>query len=362
MIRVARFTTVLVVLVGTACLPAVRAQGGTTVWTIDSGMSSMTLAIPQQPASVEIAPGPPPLLFTADFRAANQGDSTFPWSVGNTSALAGTIRTSTNYKTMIDFLGGTHNIDGQVSGSFQPLVGGGDGSAPADFGGTIQWRAIDALPEDPWEDVILAAIRDVLYDIDSGVVPVSGGTFPATSLTVGALSASLDFRGVGFVGSMVTPGTAVIPASSAPNTAASASIAIVGSTATLTIPIDVPLAISASGVDLVAAITGTIVATNTLPIPGDANMDGAVNIFDINLVSANWNGPPPDGDVNYDGMIDIFDINLISANWSPTGGAATAVPEPTTLLLAVCGGLMLAGIARRTTVRIGDCANRGLCE
>ena len=51
-------------------------------------------------------------------------------------------------------------------------------------------------------------------------------------------------------------------------------------------------------------------------LPGDVNGDGAVDIFDVNLVSANWGGSGPIGDANHDGLIDIFDINLISANWT----------------------------------------------
>ncbi len=70
----------------------------------------------------------------------------------------------------------------------------------------------------------------------------------------------------------------------------------------------------------------------------DVNMDGFVDIFDINLVSANWGGPGPAGDANKDGIVDIFDINLISANWNPAPpGGSTAVPEPASWLLAgVC--------------------------
>jgi hypothetical protein len=35
-------------------------------------------------------------------------------------------------------------------------------------------------------------------------------------------------------------------------------------------------------------------------------------------------------------VVDIFDVNLISANWTPTGGGAgaAAVPKPTCLALA----------------------------
>ena len=43
------------------------------------------------------------------------------------------------------------------------------------------------------------------------------------------------------------------------------------------------------------------------------NLDGTVNIFDINLVSAHWGEAGPAGDANGDGVVNIFDINLISA-------------------------------------------------
>ncbi len=57
---------------------------------------------------------------------------------------------------------------------------------------------------------------------------------------------------------------------------------------------------------------------------GDANGDGTVDIFDINLVSSNWGTAGPAGDVNHDGTVDIFDINLISSNWGMGGGGGGA--------------------------------------
>ncbi len=72
-------------------------------------------------------------------------------------------------------------------------------------------------------------------------------------------------------------------------------------------------------------------------VPGDVNLDGAVDIFDINLVSAHWGETGALGNANHDGVVDIFDVNWISSNW--TGGAGTAVPEPTAgaaALAALC--------------------------
>lgn len=77
---------------------------------------------------------------------------------------------------------------------------------------------------------------------------------------------------------------------------------------------------------------------------GDGNMDGLINIFDINLISSNWGSAGPAGDVNGDGIVNVFDINLTATNWSPTSSspAFAATPEPGTLILAALGLLALA--------------------
>ena len=78
-----------------------------------------------------------------------------------------------------------------------------------------------------------------------------------------------------------------------------------------------------------------------LPGAGDVNVDGLVNIFDVNLVSQNWSSAGPHGDANGDGIVNIFDINLISANWTVSGAVATPVPEPSAVALVISAAALL---------------------
>ncbi len=57
------------------------------------------------------------------------------------------------------------------------------------------------------------------------------------------------------------------------------------------------------------------------PCPGDATLDGIVDVDDLNAVLSNWNGPvPPNalGDVTGDGFVDVDDLNEVLSNWAST--------------------------------------------
>jgi PEP-CTERM motif/Dockerin type I domain len=88
-----------------------------------------------------------------------------------------------------------------------------------------------------------------------------------------------------------------------------------------------------------------------MALPGDANFDGVVNGQDLALVAENWmktgtGANDPAGDVNHDGIVNGQDMALIESNWTTSNFAASkssssAVPEPSTILLAALGAVAL---------------------
>jgi probable HAF family extracellular repeat protein len=82
-------------------------------------------------------------------------------------------------------------------------------------------------------------------------------------------------------------------------------------------------------------------------LPGDATLDGTVNIADLSKVLTNYDktGAWADGDFNGDGTVNISDLSNVLTNYDQTAGAAgagiKAVPEPSTaMLVATLAGLL----------------------
>src|SRR5687768_8474899 len=80
--------------------------------------------------------------------------------------------------------------------------------------------------------------------------------------------------------------------------------------------------------------------------PGDANLDGIVNLDDFNILASHFGqsaGNWQQGDFSGDGLVNLTDFNLMAANFGASAGLAgpTPVPEPA-LPLAILGAAALA--------------------
>jgi hypothetical protein len=78
---------------------------------------------------------------------------------------------------------------------------------------------------------------------------------------------------------------------------------------------------------------------------GDFNLDGTVNLLDLNKLTANYNGLGgwTLGDANGDGAIALLDLNKLTANYNST----VVVPEPATIFVMACGAAAMIRRRRR---------------
>jgi probable HAF family extracellular repeat protein len=92
-------------------------------------------------------------------------------------------------------------------------------------------------------------------------------------------------------------------------------------------------------------------------LPGDANLDGKVDINDLTIVLTNYGTSSgvgwSTGDFNADGKVDINDLTIVLSNYgqslSAAAGGPSAAPEPGTLVLTLAAGLLglLAYVRRK---------------
>ena len=87
------------------------------------------------------------------------------------------------------------------------------------------------------------------------------------------------------------------------------------------------------------------------PIPGDANLDNVVNDADASLLAANWQYGPDatwgQGDFTGDGIVNDADASILAAHWQESQEGAAPVPEPSSVVLLLCGIVSLLLVARR---------------
>ncbi|MBN2216144.1 MAG: hypothetical protein JW719_02080 [Pirellulales bacterium] len=88
-------------------------------------------------------------------------------------------------------------------------------------------------------------------------------------------------------------------------------------------------------------------------LPGDANLDGMVNVNDATILADNWGGGGIDwsgGDFNSDGCVNAADASILAANWGnilPLPEHAAPVPESGTLGMAIALATALVSLRKR---------------
>ena len=113
---------------------------------------------------------------------------------------------------------------------------------------------------------------------------------------------------------------------------------------------------AANGWALGWADNGTNAVTVMPTLPGDANLDGRVDINDLTITLSNFGQTGmtwSQGNFTYDGRVDINDLTIVLTNFDrslaapPLAAGFASVPEPSTLVLLGITVLALLAFIRR---------------
>jgi hypothetical protein len=138
-----------------------------------------------------------------------------------------------------------------INGNWQPLPGGGSGSAPANYGGQASLGGFG---------IAFGAGRNIVLDITSGVIPLSGTSFDASQLSISPTTGALDYN------SPFGSGSTSLAGLFGANMATMGDISVVGGIATLTIPVQITQVLTlVSNGDTTITLSGNLVATAAVP-------------------------------------------------------------------------------------------------
>jgi hypothetical protein len=154
------------------------------------------------------------------------------------------------------------NLDADSSGSYRPRFDGRGGRQAGDYGGFFRLGAHGLRGN------LNTAFRDVVLDLASAPMLLSGGAFDAALATVTAASGAMDYAGAGLLRPVIGQGRAPITGVDVANaTEASGLLALTNGIETLTLPINATFAVNLdSGIAdeydaFQLTLTGTIVAS-----------------------------------------------------------------------------------------------------
>lgn len=259
------------------CVAAVSPASAYTVnWDVNPSLSSFTLTVPDQTVTLGT--------ITATMRLRNQNNAT--WTT-NTAPIDGLLATDIGVGfSTIQFLGGASSLVGLNTGNYRPNPAAystaatstintagsftNTSSAPAVFAARVN-ASVVVLGFPTTLNVGYISFDNVSYDASSAAIAFSGTSFLANSINLGLADSRINFDGIstGLAGQVVgdTQGQSG-PLTGVNASAGSGSMINVGGTLyRLTVPINLPVAVSLGGVNLNATATGTIVAFANIPEP-----------------------------------------------------------------------------------------------
>ncbi len=214
-----------------------------------------------------------PLVFTVDSSRSSVTLSGTVETLAIQAQATGSLTTSLNGSINADLTGSTINFTGgtvinaETNGVWQPAVGGASGNAVGDYGG----KASPGLGITAY-----AALRNIVLNLNSSALTLSGNNFDSTALVFGLTnSSSLDYN-ASFLGS----GTEILNDLATNSVSDGATLTTSGSLKTITIQISTTFTFTGS-VPAVLTLSGQLVATNA---PNSVFMINSLGITNQMLV------------------------------------------------------------------------------
>ncbi|MCH2115672.1 MAG: PEP-CTERM sorting domain-containing protein [Pirellulales bacterium] len=102
-----------------------------------------------------------------------------------------------------------------------------------------------------------------------------------------------------------------------------------------------------AGTDPLALLDSYSMVSEPATLEGDFNMDGVIDSLDLGILLGNFGttGTPETGELNGTAPVDSLDLGILLGSFGASPLAATAVPEPSTLVSLA--GAILCGLAVR---------------
>lgn len=167
-------------------------------------------------------------------------------------------------------------VDAQVNGNWEPKIGGAAGTDPADYGGQAS----------NFFATVKAALRNLLLNVTSATLPVSGTNFNASAIEFAfpaSSSSSLDYRVTGLTSDS---GTRTLSGVASNAVGSTGTLVTAGDRQELTIPIDTTFQFNLiTPNDVTLRLTGSLVGTRPF---GDTERLQTLISLSGNTVTLEW--------------------------------------------------------------------------